>query len=278
MPKKRVYLDPDELRRLYEEERIGIDAIAAKLHTSHGSVWRAMEAFCIPRRTLSEAITKHKRVDFSGDPAEQAYLIGFRSGDLWVRRVKPGPGSRTIMVSCHTTRSEQIALVQSLFSRYGHARITYDRSGSQQILCYLNESFGFLLAKQDRIASWILRKPALFLAFLAGYVDAEGSFCVDRHGHTQFQLKSYDLNILKQITSFLTRRLHVRCHPPRLAQARGSPTGKGYRLRQDAWMISIARKETLFAFCRLLEPHLRHAKRRNDLAKVLAELQAEPVL
>jgi hypothetical protein len=42
-------------------------------------------------------------------------------------------------------------------------------------------------------------------------------------------------------------------------------------------MISIVRKETLFAFSRLLEPHLKHAKRRNDLAKVLAKLQAKPV-
>jgi hypothetical protein len=269
---QRIFLDAAQLRRLYNVKHLGIDDIAAKLGSSHGTVWRAMESFGIERRKLSEAVRKHQRKDFSENKSEKAYLIGLRLGDLWVKKNKPGLGSKTVVVSCHSSRQEQVELVKSLFSEYGHVRTTYSSKGTIRVMCYMNTSFDFLLPKKDQIPFWIMRQSGWFLSFLAGYVDAEGSFCVDRHERPSFQLKSYDINILKGISRFLPR-LGVECNGPRLAQSRGSPTGKGYALNKDAWVFSIAQKKMLRRFCRLIIPHLKHSKRKNDAAKVLGHLQ-----
>jgi hypothetical protein len=269
MSKKAVHLDPKELERLYYKERLGIDAIATRLNTSHGSVWRAMEEYGIARRDLSQAEIKHHRTSFTGDLYQKAYLIGLRLGDLWVHMDKPGVGSKTIVVSCHSTSQDQLALVQSLFEPYGHVQTTTYADGSAQVLCYLDNTFEFLLPKEDNIPPWILESEDYFVAFLAGYVDAEGSFCVPRTGRAQFQLKSCDVNILFQIHTFLTRHLNVDCSPPRQVQERGAPTGKGYRLQQDVWLLSIGSKRALYRLSRLLEPYIKHAKRKHDLYAVL---------
>ena len=233
-----------------------------------------MQQFGIPRRELSEAITRHKRENFSGKPVERAYLIGLRLGDLWVRKNKPGPKSKTIVVSCHTTRLEQLDLIHSLFSAYGHVQITHPSDDSWQILCYLNSSFEFLLPKDDRVPAWVLVDSSQFLAFLAGYVDAEGSFCIDCNGRASFQLKSCDIGILNEISAFLNSRLGLSCHPPRLAQSRGSPTGRGYRLKKEAWVFSIGSKQTLNRFCVLIKPYLRHRKRKGDLENIVHYLES----
>ncbi len=269
MAKKSVRLDPEELERLYFEEHLGIDAIAARLNTSHGSVWRAMDEYGIIRRGPSEATVRHHRTAFSGNLYEKAYLIGLRLGDLWVRRNKPGAGSKTIVVSCHSTSHEQITLVQSLFEPYGHTHITNYADGSTQILCFLDNTFEFLLYKEDKIPPWILERADYFIPFLAGYVDAEGSFCVPCNGYAQFQLKSSDVNIIHEIGVFLTQQLGVNCPPPRRAQKRGDPTGKGYRLQKDVWVLAIGSKRSLYQFCTLLEHHIKHPKRKRDLYTVL---------
>ncbi|MCX7841252.1 MAG: hypothetical protein N2559_17580, partial [Anaerolineae bacterium] len=204
MANKTVHLNREELEYLYLVERLGIDAIAARLKTSHGSVWRALDEYGITRRDLSDACTKHHRANFSGDLREKAYLIGLRLGDLWVSKNKPGIGSKTILVSCHSSSHEQIELVRSLFEIYGHVHITTYLDGSAQIVCYLNETFEFLLPKEDAIPDWILNSADYFVSFLAGYVDAEGSFCVPRNGCAQFQLKSCDVCIIHTIRNFLT--------------------------------------------------------------------------
>jgi hypothetical protein len=272
MAYKRIFLDRYELERLYNNERLGIDAIAAKLGTSHGTVWRAFDRYGIPRRSLSEAHTRHPRQDFSGDKNEKAYLIGLRLGDLWVRKNKPGAGSKSIVVSCHTTIPEQVNLVESVFAPYGYVYVKRNPGGTLRVLGYLNLTFEFLLPKQDQIPAWIFGKSSWFLNFLGGYIDAEGSFCVPRNGSASFQLKTYDIHILEQIAHFLHAQLKIPCHPPRLAQKQGSPTGARYRLKKDAWTFSIARKDSLREFCILVAPYLKHKKRQDALRRVLLQL------
>lgn len=269
MANKTVHLKREELEYLYLVEGLGIDAIAARLNTSHGSVWRAMDAYGIIRRDLSAAITKHHRADFSGSLYEKAYLIGLRLGDLWVSKNKPGIGSKTIVVSCHSSSHEQIELIRMLFETYGHVHTTIYSDGSVQILCYLNETFAFLLPKEDAVPDWILRSTDHFLPFLAGYIDAEGSFSVPRNGQAQFQLKSCDVRIIHTIREFLTQQLGMNVPPPRRVQKRGDMTGQGYRLKNDVWLLAIASKRPLYEFCQLLEPHIKHPKRKRDLCAVL---------
>ena len=70
-----------------------------------------------------KAVTKHPKTQFSGDPLEKAYLIGFTWGDCDV--VMHG---RAVRVRTSTTHPLMANLFASLFSRYGfvheHPRLT----------------------------------------------------------------------------------------------------------------------------------------------------------
>ena len=66
--------------------------------------------------------------------------------------------------------------------------------------CYLDTSFDFLLEKPERIPARILNDDELFIAFLAGYLDAEGSFRIYRQRSAaafSLRVNSEDEQILK---------------------------------------------------------------------------------
>jgi hypothetical protein len=167
-------LDAAELRRLYVDEVLSLSAIAARYGCSLTTIWRKLKALGIETRA-DGGTPRYARVDFSGDLAEKAYLIGFRLGDLHVAM----EGSRTIVVKCTSTRSEQIELFRQLFEPYGHvytdeATLAHRQRQSIGMEVRLNTSFDFLLPKQDGVPGWILDSDKPFFAFFAGYMDAEG--------------------------------------------------------------------------------------------------------
>jgi len=117
-------------------------------------------------------------------------LTGFRKGDLYVIQAR----SRTIVVSMAFSKFAQIKLFKNLFSKYGHiwqGEKNPNNYGSIHVCCYLNNTFEFLLEKKDLIEPWILRNKNYFAAFLAGYTDAEGTFCLCR-GNGVFEIRSED--------------------------------------------------------------------------------------
>jgi biotin operon repressor len=108
-----VDLGEDELRRLYEGESWTVEAIAETYGCSPATVSRKMSKYGIKARPpWREHYPRH---DFSGNPPEKAYLIGFRLGDLTVRRAE-----LSIEVIMTTTCQEQVDLMHNLFDRYGH--------------------------------------------------------------------------------------------------------------------------------------------------------------
>ena len=217
----------------------------------------------IPRRSKSEALTKTLRRDFSGDLAEKAYLIGIRLGDLHVYKIHPMSGE-TIRIVCASTKTAQIRLISSLFESYGHVKITTLSDGKTAISCYVNTSFNFLLPKQDAIDEWIMADKEYSLAFLAGYIDAEGSFRIDMNGSGNLKIESYDVTILHQLHEILTR-LDVLCPPSNLIKNKETASQK---LNHDLWRLGVYRKTSLDRLCFLLEPYLRHEQRRQDMAVV----------
>jgi hypothetical protein len=143
-----------------------------QLGCSLTTVWRRLSAAGVVARPASPV---HARADFSGDLAEQAYLVGFRLGDLHVA----WESASTIVVKCTSTRVEQVELFRSLFKRYGHVftdEATLARRARQSIgmEVRLNRSFAFLVPKADALPDWVAETNQTFFAFLAGYIDAEG--------------------------------------------------------------------------------------------------------
>lgn len=260
-------LSCEELKRLYLIEGLDTPEIGRQYGVDGATVCTHLEECGIARRDKSAAAIRYPRQNFSGDPLEKAYLLGFRQGDLWVKPTSDGPFSASITVTCTTTHEVQIRLFQELFTPYGHVAVTPAVRGNFVVGCHLNRSFDFLLPKQDSIPGWIVEDRARFIEFLAGYTDAEGCFCMPADRMAIFRLQSYDVNILHQIHARLIQ-FGVECPVPRLAIHKGYRNSGGYSLRQDCWSLTVKRKLALSRLCALLEPSLKHSTRRQDLSAV----------
>jgi len=265
-----VLISKATLRKLYQKEKMSAREIAEKLRCGQTTIINRLKQYNIPIRTTQEAHVlaaqpTYKRTDFNGNLTEKAYLIGFRLGDLHVSRTNQY--SSIIRVNTNSTQPEQIQLVEQLFSPYGYIwKGKPDKQKAVTIRCFLNQSFTFLLEKKDLIEPWILKNKNYFAAFLAGYIDAEGSFCLCG-GDAVFSIKSQDRNILQQIRAKLIE-LGVLCRPSQIARRAGEKDIRGVKNNKDIWAVFIYRKDALLKLMDLINSYLKHAKRRKNMELV----------
>jgi TyrR family helix-turn-helix protein len=271
----RFDITEDDLRRLYQEEKLSQEQIAAIYGCSQALVWLKMCEYGIPSRSHADAGIlasgySQLRHDFDRDQVARAYYIGFYRGDIHARMRHKG--SQTIEVSCGSSKRAQIELFKTLFAPYGHIwQREPDKRGRVWMIAFLNLSFNFLLDLQDMIPDWILADPEVFRAFLAGYTDAEGSIWISK-GYAAFALCSCDKNILHQIHSALLE-LGVECPSPRIHYPKGYTNKYGIRYSKDYWELKTGAKRALLRLFDLLEPYLKHAKRRQDMMKARANIE-----
>lgn len=244
------------LHRLYWVDRLSMSQIGRKLGATESWVWGLMNKYDIPRRTSSEAGIDFPKTSFSGSPAERAYLIGFRTGDL--HAIVNGS---QIKVSTSTTHPRMWDLVSSLFGAYGRVNKTPARlrdSFEWATYAYLDRSFDFLLKKPQSIPIEILGDHALFFGFLSGYIDAEGNFRIYGDGEycaVSFRINSEDERILRGIRAVLSSMgYHVYF---RLEQHKGSYTGKNYR--KNVWQLGMFRKGEILDLVHKIS--LRHSEK-----------------
>jgi len=269
----------EELERLYINEKLSMKEIAEMFGTQSSNICTKIHNYNIKTRTLKEgnslsiprrsqniakAIKKYTKTDFQGNNLEKSYLIGFRLGDLHVKKNRYG---ETIYIRCKSTKKEQIKLIEKLFYQYGHIHVngTYKTPG-KNIICSVNLSFSFLLKKEDTIEDWILNNKENFIEFLAGYIDAEGHFGIDRK-FGEFAISSYDKNIINSIY----RRLidfNIKTIEPRISKKEGHIDKRGVRHKKDLWTLKIRRKKELLGLINLLELYLKHEKRYKDMLNV----------
>lgn len=258
-PLKRLNLTKKELEELYINKKFSLSRIAKIYKCSASGILKKMRQYKISLRDLSEANTKHVKTDFNGSNIEKAYIIGFRIGDLGVRKE-----INLIKIGCGTTKSEQVILIKSLFEQYGPIWISKrSKKGAVHIDCSLNSSFEFLLTKYKSIPNWILKNNKNFFSFLAGYTDAEGNIGI-YNNRAKFRIRSYDTGILGDINIKLDslninslfgldRKAHI--------------DKRGFRQNKDSWQIVINERESLLKIFNLIEPLIKHKKRKNDLSK-----------
>lgn len=260
----RTLFSEEELRDLYERQRLSTTAIAQRKGCHHSTVWNYLILYGISRRSVAEAKIKRPRQSFSGCLTEKAYLLGFRAGDLYVHKANYSDTSQTVIVACTSTVSEQIELIRSLFELYGAINLS---KGEKQtvITCYLDLSFSFLLEKDDRIPTWTLSNRDNFAAYLAGYVDAEGCIQNKRHtGAAEVIIRSCDVNILRTCWTTM-QELGIVCPPVYLVKPKGARDADGPLYRKDYWGLGIYRRESLCRLFSLVAPYMKHPKRRRDM-------------
>ena len=261
--------DREELRRLYMDEGLSLSAIAALHGCSLTTVWRHCQAAGIQCREGGSE-PKYARADFSGDVAEKAYLIGFRLGDLHVAM----EGSRTIVVKCTSTRSEQIELFRNLFMRYGHvytdeAGLAKRQRQSIGMEVRLNTTFEFMVPKQDHVPEWIRDRDETFFAFFAGYLDAEGyirTYLPPGYKTLQvrIEIRTYDAKLLTTLGEELNKR-GISCPAAQIRVLAGYVNGYGVTSNGEQWGLGVYQKESLERLFEKIEPHVRHRRRRQDM-------------
>lgn len=267
MPKA-LYIDDKTLKNLYLTEKKGSYEIAKILNCSPSHIRNKLWELGISRSVQeAKSLTKprYPRSAFSENLTEKAYLIGFRLGDLYA--TKTHPNSPTIRVGTNSTKEAQLLLVENLFSKYGHVkRNNRDKNGAIHIRAFVNNSFNFLLPKEDKIDNWILKNQGYFIAFLAGYADAEATFCICGDDGI-FSIKTQDKNILFTIWRKLND-MGILCKKPSIFRIAGSVDYRGIKNNKDAYIFTVCRKDSLLKLIRLLRPHLKHKKRIKDMSKV----------
>ncbi|PIV10238.1 MAG: hypothetical protein COS49_01500 [Candidatus Portnoybacteria bacterium CG03_land_8_20_14_0_80_41_10] len=262
-----INIPKKELEELYLKEKLSSPGIAGKFNCSPGFVRNELRRHRIPIRTIQEALPLsnkpiYPRYNFSGNLEEEAYLIGLRKGDLYIHSANQA--NSTILVNTNSSKPEMIKLLIQIFSPYGHVwQGNPDKVGVVGFHCYLNKTFSFLLEKKDRIEPWILRNRKYFAAFSAGYVDAEGTFCLCG-GKAVFSIKSQDKNILHQIQAKLIE-LGILLRPPQIVRKQGTRDKGGTISNKDIWGISVYRKDSLLKLIDLLNPYLKHADKRKRI-------------
>ena len=268
MPKI-VDIDQNALSTLYTSNKLGSYEIAQKLGCSQSLVMKRLKEYGIPTRNVQEAKAlikpRYPRKNFSNNPVEKAYMIGFRLGDLYVS--KTHPNSPTIRISTNTTKAAQITLVKTLFMPYGHVRVyPKDQRGANSVRCYVNAGFSFLLPKHDKVDHWILKRRRTFFAFAAGYSDAEGTFCICG-GDGIFSIKSQDKKIVHTLWRYLNR-YGILCKHPFLGRRGGTVDRRGVKNNKDAWQLTIYRKDALLSFIKEMRPLLKHRQKVKEMMLV----------
>lgn len=260
-----INIPKKELRNLYLKKKMSSFEIARKFKYSSGLIRNRLREYKIPIRSIQEALplsnkSKYPRYNFSGNLEEKAYLIGFCYGDLHAYL----NGQRSINVSMNSTKLSQIRLFEQLFSQYGYVwKGKPDKIKVVSMRCYLNKTFSFLLNKKDLIKPWIFKNRGCFAAFLAGYTDAEGTFCLCG-GNGVFSIRSQDKNIFHQIRAKLIE-LGILLRPPQIVRKKGTRDIRGTMSNKDIWAIYIYRKDALLKLIDLLNPYLKHADKRKQI-------------
>lgn len=258
------------LNNLYLQKRMSSRKIAKMYKCSYSYIDSRIKLLNIPRRNLSAAHITTKRNDFSGNKREKAYLIGFRTGDLRVRKMYKN--SETILVDCGSTKPNQITLIKSLFQGYGRVWMSKPKNNKKiQIECSLNNSFAFLIKRYHRFPKWALQKKDFAYSIVAGFIDAEGSFYISRRQNTAaFSVGNYDKDILVQIKDWLN---DLNFNSRLFKGVRKGYTGKdGYAHTEDYWILSIVKKIDLSKFTKEILPFLKHKDRIRCAQKVLMNI------
>lgn len=261
---RKKYISESVLKDLYYGNKISAKKIAELHGCSRPTVIKLIKSCGIKLRDHSEAVMLYEKNDFSNDKLEKAYMLGFRQGDLNVKKISKN--GRTINVKCSSTKEEQINLFANLFSKYGHIykcpRI-YKGKKVTDLNAYLNNSFKFLLDKKDDIEKWILTDKDYFLAFLAGYMDAEGNIHISkrRKAETSIKIESYDKGILNKIYLKLNQT-GINCPKP-IDIIRKTH-------KKPLWRLRMSSHNSVIGLLEMLIYHLKHAKRRKDAEMALA--------
>lgn len=249
----------EKLIKFYTHKKLSTWQIEKKYGYCRSTIHRKLKEFGITIRDRADSHIVHPRKDFSGDLIEKAYLVGFRIGDLGVRKI--WPNSKTICVATGSTIKEQIDLVKNLFEEYGPIWIQKTKDNKMNIQINLNESFGFLLSKD--FPEWVKNDKEYFFSFLAGFTDAEGWIGINKK-MAIYALGNCDYRLLELIKNGLSK-FGINFKRITVDKRKGKPTTGGYFFSSDYYTLRISKKGELLELLTKLKLHTRHENKIKAL-------------
>lgn len=264
---ERVNLTKEKLEELYLNKNLSTWKIEKKLNISRGTIHRKLKEFNIKTRDRADSHIIFPRRNFSGNKKEKAYLIGFRLGDLGVRKIYPN--SKTILVASGSTIKEQINLIKELFEKYGRIWIK-ETNNKINIQAHLNESFNFLLPKDCPV--WVFNNKSTFFSFLAGFSDAEGNMGV-YNKMARFSLGNYNKKLLFNIYKALNKH-NIKCNKPFSDKRKGKRNSEGYRYHENYWHLRVCNKNDLADLLIQISPYIKHQKKIKALNMCIENIKS----
>lgn len=263
-----IKVEKNELEELYVKQQLDGRTTAKILGVSSWTAWNRLKLFELPiRRQIP-----HPKISFSGDLKERAYIIGFRTGDLYVMKKSPN----CIKVEGSSSQSIFLEIVKRIFGKYGIIKI-YEKKGnitekSFKIISYLDSSFEFLIEKLNEMPELIMNDNECFLSFLAGYSDAEGSWIIANHiqkvGKSKdsiFSLGSCDKTIMHQIHQKL-KELGFNSHLY-LSKKAGTSTQLG-KYHSDFYRIRLYGKHVA-KLAKIILPFSHHENKQKSMEEII---------
>lgn len=257
----------DELIKLYLDKKLSTWKIEELYGFSRGTVHRKLKEYGLEIRDRADSHIIFEKKDFSGDLIEKAYIIGFRIGDLGVRKIHSN--SKTICVASGSTIPEQINLIKRLFEKYGKIWTQNTKDGKINIQINLNLSFDFLLTKE--VPNWILEDKNSFFSFLAGFTDAEGWIGISKN-MACYSLGNCDKDLLELIRNNLIK-FGIGNRPLSVDKRKGKPTTGGYFFSADYYQLRINRKSDLFELFSKIKPYIKHENKIKALNMAIENIE-----
>lgn len=264
-----IHIPKETLEQLYWKKNLTTSEIAKKFGIKNRrTVHKKLVKHGIKTKTVSQALTKKKKLSFSGSIQEKAYLLGLRTGDFHCKQMR-----KSIRIQTTSTHSAQIELLRNSVSNYGEIRVylTKNKKRADEWFIYsdLHSSFDFLLEKPTRIPLWVINNDETFYNFLAAYADCEASFNIIKSHRNSvrfiFRISSQDKEILEQMKNKLKSEYYPRFY---LKVKMGTRMGFGVT-KKDIYELVLYRKKDVLLFIRKILKLSRHSEKIRKMNLIL---------
>jgi hypothetical protein len=220
-----------------------------------------------------KAVSKHEKRPFNGDLRLRAYMIGIGRGDYFVT-----DHGRATRVKLSTTHPAMSQLFKAPFAQHGpiyeYPKPTLLTGFEWCLDCDLDSSFEFMVDSKQPTAE-IFAENDLFMNFVAGFFDAEGSIWYHKKGKGgAFEISISNLNegLLRGIATGLSK-LGL---SPVIASARQrKPPQITGEVAEIIWLLQLWRHTDVVRFLQLIP--LRHLEKSRK-AEIAMKLQNQPDL
>src|SRR3989344_1409087 len=250
------------LKSLYTKYKLSLKEIGSLFGLGASKIRKRMQKYNIPRRTLSEALTKYPKRPFKIRTKEdlkfKSYLIGARCGDLYASSEE-----KRIICNVSSTHPAWEPLMKELFENYGYIKsYPFENRADQyawNITAYLHETFDFLKAQLKFIPEWINKDKLLFISFLAGLVDTDG-FITLNGKRPRLGISITNKSLLNSIKIILK----IIDYHPTLTFKKNDESHFG---EKRMWLLNLSRVHEVLSLIKILP--LKHKEKANKKELIL---------